>query len=216
MNGTSSDGSTVLLVDDHPVVRRGMASLLSSEPWIRRCIEAGSCAEGARLATLESPAAAVVDIGLPDGDGIALIRQIRKAVPGCVVLVLTMTRDEATVRACLEAGASGYLLKDSAPDTLVPSLRTVLEGGVVLGPDVASDVLRQVRRTSPPFDTLTPRELQHVSLLASGLSGSQIARRLAVTEKTARNQMAIILSKLGVTDRVQAALLARDAGLHER
>lgn len=215
MAAENRGGAVVLLVDDHPVVRRGMASLLSLEPWISRLVEVGSVGEALRTATTDRPDAAVVDLALPDGDGVSLIRRLRRVAPECVVLVLTMTRDEATVQACLEAGASGYLLKDSAPDSLVPSLRTVAEGGIVLGPHVSPGTLRTLRRVPPPFDVLTPRELRHVGLLASGLSSAQIAERLDVTEKTARNQMAAILAKLGVADRVQVALLARDAGLQE-
>ena len=119
--------------------------------------------------------------------------------------------------ACLAAGATGYLLKESAPDALLPALRTVLDGGLVLGPRVATAALSGTRqRIRSPFDLLSPRELQHVGLLAAGLSGGQIADALNVTEKTVRNQMAAILSKLGVSDRVRLALLARDAGLHEQ
>lgn len=207
----------VLLVDDHPVVRRGLAAMLAGEPWVGRLIEAGTVAEALRLAVLEKPDAAVVDLGLPDGDGVSLIRRLRHAVPGCLALVLTMTQDDTTVQACLAAGATGYLLKESAPDALLPALRTVLDGGLVLGPQVASGALSGVRRDIPaPFDVLSPRELQHVGLLADGLSGAQIAATLNVTEKTVRNQMAAILAKLGIADRVRVALLARDAGLHER
>ncbi|MFT4295365.1 MAG: response regulator transcription factor [Micropruina sp.] len=206
---------TVLLADDHPVVRRGLAALLSGEDWIGRLIEAGTIAEALRLTVLERPGTAVVDLGLPDGDGVSLIRGIRRAVPECAVVVLTMTQDDATVHASLEAGASGYLLKESAPDALLPALRTVRDGGMVLGPQVATSALAGLRRTVPsPFDLLSPRELQHVGLLASGRSGAQIADALGVTEKTVRNQMAGILAKLGIADRVQIALMARDAGLH--
>lgn len=209
--------ATVLLVDDHPVVRRGLAAMLNGVPWVGRLLEAGTVAEALRLGVLDSPDAAVVDLGLPDGDGVSLIRRLRHAVPGCVVLVLTMTQDDATVQACLAAGATGYLLKESAPDALLPALRTVLDGGLVLGPRVATAALSGTRqRIRSPFDLLSPRELQHVGLLAAGLSGGQIADALNVTEKTVRNQMAAILSKLGVSDRVRLALLARDAGLHEQ
>lgn len=210
----SSEPAVVLLVDDHPVVRRGLAALLSGESWIGRTIEAGTIAEAAKLAVLERPDTAVVDLGLPDGDGVSLIRVLRRSVPGCAVVVLTMTQDDATVQACLEAGAAGYLLKESAPDALLPALRTVRDGGMVLGPQVAATALVGVRRSVPsPFDLLSPRELQHVGLLASGRSGPQIADALNVTEKTIRNQMAGILAKLGVADRVQVALMARDAGI---
>lgn len=214
---TNAGSALVLLVDDHPVVRRGLAAMLTGEPWITRLIEAGTVADALRIAVLEKPDAAVVDLGLPDGDGVSLIRRLRHAVPGCAVLVLTMTQDDATVQACLAAGATGYLLKESAPDALLPALRTVLDGGLVLGPQVVTSALSGVRRTvPPPFDLLSPRELQHVGLLAAGLSGAQIADVLNVTEKTVRNQMAAILAKLGIADRVRVALLARDAGLHDR
>lgn len=215
--GTDAGSALVLLVDDHPVVRRGLAAMLNGEPWVTRLVEAGTVADALKVAVLEKPDAAVVDLGLPDGDGVSLIRRLRHAVPGCAVLVLTMTQDDATVQACLAAGATGYLLKESAPDALLPALRTVLDGGLVLGPQVATGALSGVRRTVPaPFDLLSPRELQHVGLLAAGLSAAQIADVLNVTEKTVRNQMAAILAKLGIADRVRVALLARDAGLHER
>lgn len=206
--------AVVLLVDDHPVVRRGLVALLGGENWIGRTIEAGTIAEASKLAVLERPDIAVVDLGLPDGDGVSLFRVLQRSTPQCSIVVLTMTHDDATMRTCLEAGASGYLLKESAPDALLPALRTVRDGGLVLGPQVATNALVGVRRSVPsPFDVLSPRELQHVGLLASGRSGPQIASALNVTEKTVRNQMAGILAKVGAADRVQVALMARDAGL---
>ncbi len=215
--GADAEPALVLLVDDHPVVRRGLAAMLNGVPWVGRLIEAGTVVEALRLGVLDKPDAAIIDLGLPDGDGVSLIRRLRHAVPDCLVLVLTMTQDDATVQACLAAGATGYLLKESAPDALLPALRTVLDGGLVLGPRVATAALSGTRGGVPsPFDLLSPRELQHVGLLAAGLSGGQIADALNVTEKTVRNQMAAILAKLGISDRVRLALLARDAGLHER
>ena len=210
----ADEGLCVLLVDDHPIVRRGMAALLAAQPWVARTVEAGTVAAAAEAAVVERPDAAVVDLGLPDGDGVALIRRIRRTAPECALLVLTMTRDPDTVRACLEAGAGGYLLKESAPDALVSALRTVLDGGVYLGPHVGSQALVQVRRDVPaPFDVLTPREVLLMRMLAGGRTTAEIAHRLDVSEKTVRNQLASILPKIGANDRVQAALLARDAGL---
>jgi len=204
----------VLLVDDHPMIRHGMSALLGLEPWVGRLLEAGTFAEALALAVTQNVDAAVVDLGLPDGDGVGLVRRIRASVPGCAVVVLTMTRDEATVRTCLEAGAGGYVLKESAPESLIDALRTVLGGGVYLGPNVGTDLLAGLRRDiPPPFDLLTPRELHIVVLLASGLATADIARKVSVTEKTVRNQLAAALPKLGVADRVQAVLLARDLGL---
>lgn len=206
--------ATVLLVDDHPLVRRGLCALLGLEPWVARVVEAGSVAEGARCGAVEAVDVAVVDLGLPDGNGVDLVRQLRRA-PGCPVLVLTMTREEAVVRACLAAGATGYVLKDSHPDLVVRAARTVLDGGLVLGPEVAAAALPGGRpaRVPPPLDRLTPTDLRLLTLLAQGRTNGQIAAALGLAEKTVRNRVSIVLDVLGVQDRLQAALLAREKGL---
>lgn len=128
----TAPASTVLMVDDHPIVRRGLATLLGMEPWVARVVEAASVRETQERAVTERPDAAVVDLGLPDGDGLELIGRIRRAVPGCAVVVLTMTREETVVRACMAAGARGYLLKDTAPSVIVNSVRAVLDGVVTI------------------------------------------------------------------------------------
>jgi DNA-binding NarL/FixJ family response regulator len=211
-------GDTVMVVDDHPVVRRGMASMLGAEAWVARVIEAGTAGEARRLATFNRPQVGVVDLNLPDGDGVALIRELVRIAPACAVVVVTMTNDAGTVRAALEAGAKGYVLKDAAPDMLVSAVRTVAGGGRAFGPHVESDepAGRGTRRPPAPFDGLTPRELQLVTLLSAGRSNREIARAMALSEKTVRNQVSIITAKLGVGDRVQAALLAHRAGLNGR
>lgn len=211
MSNEVPDAHSVLVVDDHPVVRRGMAAMLATEQWIGQVIEAGTADEARQLATINQPTIAVVDLTLPDGDGVSLIRDVTRAVPGCAVIVVTMTNDPGTVRAALDAGARGYLLKDAAPDVLVAALRTVAAGGQVLGPRVTSDPT--TGRPPPPFDTLTPRELRLVTLLAEGYGNHQIAQAMSLSEKTVRNQVSIITAKLGVADRVQAALLVHRAGL---
>jgi DNA-binding NarL/FixJ family response regulator len=202
---------TVLVVDDHPIVRWGMASMLAAEPWIGRVVEAGALHEARQCATLERPDVAVVDLGLPDGDGVSLIRELRTLVPSCAVVVVTMTNDPGTVHTALEAGARGYVLKDAAPNVIVAAVRTVAAGGRILGSGVEAHALGG--RPPAPFDALTPRELQIVRLLATGRSSREIARALSLSEKTVRNQVSIISGKLGVADRVQAALLAQRAGL---
>lgn len=207
------DTHTVLIVDDHPVVRHGMAMLLAQEQWIDRVVEAGTADEARRLATLERPGIAVLDLTLPDGDGILLIRDVLAAVPGCSIVIVTMTNDPAAVRAATEAGARGYVLKDASPLMLVAAVRTVAEGGRILGPGVDPAVPHGPSAVPAPFDTLTPRELQLVKLLGQGLSYQQIARSLSLSEKTVRNQISLITAKLGVADRLQAALLAQRAGL---
>lgn len=205
---------TVLVVDDHPLVRRGLSTLLGLEDWVGRVVEAGSVREGALTGAAEGVDVAVVDLGLPDGSGVDLVSRLRRA-PGCPVLVLTMTRDEQVVRACLAAGATGYVLKDSPPDVVVRAARTVLDGGLVLGPDVAPAALGRHRPAAlpAPLDRLSPGDLRLLTLLAQGHTNGQLARELGVAEKTVRNRVAILLGVLGVADRVQAALLARDRGL---
>lgn len=213
----TSDGSSaaVLLVDDHPLVRHGLRLLLEAEPWVDRVVEAATAGEAARLATTARPDVAVVDLGLPDSDGVELIRLLRRVVPECRTLVLTMTRDEASVRACLAAGAAGYMLKDTAPRAVVNAIRTVLDGGLVLGPRVTAGPAGAGRDgpLPPPLDRLAPHDIQLLTLLAEGNRNGEIARALGISEKTVRNRLSGILARLGVADRVQAALLARDKGL---
>lgn len=208
--------ATVLVVDDHPIVRRGLAALLQVEPWTARVVGAGTVREAHELTVTERPDVVVLDLGLPDGDGLELLPRLLRAAPGCAVLVLTMTKDDATVRACLAAGASGFVLKDTEPSVIIRSVRAVLDGGVVLGPEVAVAPLTGGRATGPsaPFDRLGPTELRILGLVARGASNTRIAATLGVAEKTVRNRLSGILGAIGAADRVQAALMAKDAGLH--
>jgi DNA-binding NarL/FixJ family response regulator len=198
----------VLVVDDHPVVRKGMSALLSAESWVAGVVEAGSLADARRALTTATPDVAVVDLTLPDGDGITLVREFGTLAPGCAALIMTVTADAGTVQAALAAGARGYLLKDSDPALVVAAVRTVAAGGRVLGPRV-----EESPAVPPPFDTLTPRELRLALMLAEGRTSRQIGSVLGVTEKTVRNQTAAILAKVGAPDRVRLAVLAQRAGL---
>jgi two-component system nitrate/nitrite response regulator NarL len=216
-----SGGVTVLMVDDHPVLRHGLGALLTAEDWVGRVVEAGTAAEGARLAVLERPRLAVVDLGLPDSRGVGLITRIHQTVPDCAIVVLTMTKEDAAVEACLSAGARGYLRKDTPPQGL--ALRTAAEGGTVLGPGIGVDALGRGSGSgsgrgskgelAAPLNRLSPRDLTVLRLLGEGRGNSEIARQLQVSEKTVRNRLSTIYSLLGVADRVQAALLAREQGL---
>lgn len=211
------DRAPVLVVDDHPVVRRGVAALLSAEAWVSEVLEADSVALAEQLAAEYPVRLAVVDIGLPDGDGVDLTRRLRAAHPELAVLVLTMTAEPDLARAVLSAGGSGFLVKETDPEVLLGgALRTVRDGGLVVGPHLpdARQVLAEPVRDLPrPFDRLTPRELQLARLVAAGAGNAQIARRLSITDKTVRNQLSTVLVKVGAADRVQLALLARDHGL---
>lgn len=211
------DRLRVLIVDDHPVVRRGLRTMLEGEPWVEHVAEAASVAEALKEAVSRHVHVVAMDVMLPDGDGIDATRQIVRSCPDVMVLVLTMADDEDLVARAIDAGARGYLLKDTDPDTVIDSLRTVAGGGVVLGPGIGMTVLNSAQRAPaqlpPPLDQLTPREREILALLATGETNARIARRLGVTEKTVRNQLSGVFSKLEVHDRVQAALLARKLGV---
>ena len=208
--------SVVLVVDDHPVVRHGLRALLTGEAWVKRSIEAADVAAALALAEEHDPDVAVVDVGLPDGDGVQLTRLLRTAHPGCRVLVLTMTADADLARQVLAAGGSGFLVKETDPAVVMSALRTVAEGGVVLGPhlpDPAVLLADPATGAPPPFHRLTPREVEMVRLVAKGYSNSAIAQRMSLADKTIRNQISGILAKTGAADRVQLVLVARDRGL---
>ncbi len=208
----------VLIVDDHPVVRRGLRTMLEGEPWVEAVAEAATVADAVKEAVTQQVHVVAMDVTLPDGDGIDATRRIVRARPDARVLVLTMSDDEDIVARAFDAGARGYLLKDTDPETVIDSLRTVAAGGVVLGPRIGLAVFgtgqRQPARL-PPLDQLTQREYEILTLLATGESNARIARQVGVTEKTVRNQLTNVFSKLEVADRVQAALLARSMGVAE-
>lgn len=212
MNG----GLRVLVVDDHPVVRRGLRAMLAAEHWVAEVLEADTVAAAVREAVTGAVDLVAMDVALPDGNGIDATRRILHARPDTKVLILTMADDEDIAARALRAGARGYVLKLTDPETVVDALRAVAAGSIVLGPSIGPMLLTAARREPaalpPPFDQLTARERQIVTLLAKGNSNARIARQLGVSEKTIRNQLTPLFTKLGVTDRVQAALRARDAG----
>ena len=217
---SATDKEVVLVVDDHPVVRNGLVALLAGLPWVADTVEADSVASALDAADRHRPSLAIVDLGLPDGDGTELTVRLRQRLPGCRVLVLTMSSSQDSARSALAAGASGYVLKETAPEVLLGALRTVADGGLVLGRNVGSGELLGAGGgkgvTPAPFDRLSPRELQLVRLVAAGRSNAEIARRMSLADKTVRNQVSSVLSRTGASDRVQLALLARETGLLDR
>jgi DNA-binding NarL/FixJ family response regulator len=211
------ENQRILIVDDHPVVRRGLRSMLQAEPWVAEVVEAETVAQAVMEAVTGEVDVVAMDIGLPDGDGVEATRRILQARPKAKILVVTMVDDEDAVSRALRAGARGYMLKGTDPDTLVDALCTVASGGVVLGPEVGPTLLTTLQGSQAelpaPLNRLTPRERDILSQLAAGDSNVQIARRLGLSDKTVRNQLSVVFTKLGVAGRVQAALLARDAGM---
>lgn len=213
---TSASGPvTVLIVDDHPLIRHGLSALLEVEPWVSEVLAASNAREALELAVTRSPRLAIVDLGLPDVTGTELISRLRRARPDCPLLVLTMNSEDSAVRACLVAGASGYVLKGSPPEIVLRAAQTVAEGGLVLGPEVKAAALADTDapKLAEPLNRLTPRDLELLTHLAEGSSNREIARALGLSEKTVRNRLSGIFVTIGVVDRVQAALVARDHGL---
>lgn len=205
-----------LLVEDHPIYRDGLAALLATAG----VDVVGLAATGAEaLSMLDTdPDVVLVDIGLPDRDGADLTAQLVERRPDVKVLVLTMFHDDSVIARALEAGASGYLVKDAHPDEILSALKSVASGALVIGSDVASPARRSawadsLRRGSPPaavFPELRERERQVLGLVAQGLSNSAIAERLGLSGKTVANYVSTILTQLRVQDRAAAARLMKE------
>jgi DNA-binding NarL/FixJ family response regulator len=203
----------VVLADDHPVVRRGLAAMLRSADDIAVIGEAGDGHEAIRAAATLRPDVIVLDIHMPGLDGVSAAREIRREAPDVGILVLTMLEDDASVRAAIAAGAAGYVLKGDPQDRIVRAIHAVACGDTFL----AAGVARHVTDAPPdPFTALTPRERQLLELLAAGVPTTAMARRLGVAPKTVSNMLSAVYAKLGVTNRTEAALRARDAGLGGR
>jgi DNA-binding NarL/FixJ family response regulator len=192
--------------------------MLEGEAWVAEVTEARTVADAVRAAVTQRIQVVAMDVALPDGDGVEATRRILQARPDVKVLMLSMTDDEDVVERALRAGARGYVRKDTDPDTVIDALRAVAGGGVVLGPKVGPMLLTSLQRAPatlpPPFDQLTARERDILARLVCGDTNALIARHLGVSEKTVRNQMTSVLTKLGVPDRTHAALLAHRAGIN--
>jgi len=211
----------VLLVDDHAMVRRGMRDFLSLHDDIEVVGEAADGAAGVEAATTLRPDIVVMDLMMPNLDGIEATARIKAALPDVEVIALTSFIEESRVVAAIEAGASGFLLKDADADELGAAIRSAAAGEVHLDPAVASIVARRMRdggRASATdrtdgIGTLTARERDVLARVARGYPNRQIASDLGITERTARTHVSNILAKLGLTSRTQAALLAVRYGL---
>jgi NarL family two-component system response regulator LiaR len=201
---------TILVADDHPVVRQGLRTFLATQEDLDVVGEAATCTEAAERAAELRPDVVLLDLVMPGGDGIEAARKIRVASPDSKVIVLTSYPDDATVLPALEAGAAGYLLKDVEPQELADGVRRVHRGESLLHPAVAPRVIREAvgPGTASASEALTPRELDVLRLLARGLPNKLIARELGIAERTVKTHVSSILAKLGVTDRTQAALYA--------
>lgn len=207
----------VLIADDHPMYRFGLRTVILAEPDLELVGEAENGRDAVEQAVSLLPEVALLDLNMPELDGIAATEQIARAAPQTAILILTMLEDEATVLAAIRAGARGYIVKGSGSEEIVRAIRGVAAGEVIFGPSVAANVLNALHAPAPPthhpFPQLTRREFEVLQLLAQGLSNSAIADRLFVSEKTVRNHLSLIFDKLGVSSRAEAIVLAHRTGI---
>jgi DNA-binding NarL/FixJ family response regulator len=197
---------TVLLVDDHLVVRSGLRALLGTQPDLHVIAEAASGEEAMDRVQEHSPDVVVMDLAMGAGmDGIEAIRRIRERNQGQAILVFTTYDSDADIVRAVDAGAMGYLLKDAAPGEIFSAIRGAVQGKSVMSPPVASRLFQQLRN---PEEILTPREAELLSLLTEGLSNRELGRRLFISEATVKTHLAHIYAKLGVETRAAAIATA--------
>ncbi|RFU39577.1 DNA-binding response regulator [Actinomadura logoneensis] len=213
MAGTERSPRTirVFLVDDHEVVRRGVAALLSAEPDIEIVGEAGTAESAVARIPAVRPDVAVLDVRLPDGDGISICREVRSRTPGLSCLMLTSFDDDQALMDAVMAGAAGYVLKQIHGSDLVGAVRTVASGQSLLDPQSTARMLARIRRRQErrdPLAGLTDQERQILDLIGEGLTNRQIGERMHLAEKTVKNYVSNLFGKLGMSRRTQAAALS--------
>jgi DNA-binding NarL/FixJ family response regulator len=201
----------VLLVDDHPVVRVGLRGMLAADDGMRVVGEAGSGQEALVLIAALRPDVVLMDLRMPGVDGVAATARIGERFPEVRVLVLTTYDNDADILRAIEAGAAGYLLKDTPVAALTEAIRAAARGETVLAPLVAARLVNRVR--APAVDQLTPREVEVLSLVARGLSNVEIGRTLFIGEATVKTHLLRTFAKLGVNDRTAAVTAALARGI---
>ena len=210
-----ADAIRVLLVDDHAVVREGLRTFLELQDGVEVVGEAEDGQGALREAERLRPDVILMDLVMPELDGVGAMRELRRLLPRSRVIVLTSFVDDERLLPAIQAGASGYLLKDVQPRELARTVRAAHAGEALLDPLVAARLVEAIARPpgEEPPERLTPREREVLELIGRGLSNKRIAFELGVSEKTVKTHVGHVLAKLGVTDRTQAALYAVRAGL---
>jgi DNA-binding NarL/FixJ family response regulator len=210
---------TLIVVDDHPVVRDGLAALIGTVDNLRLVASSDGGRAAVRAVRAHRPDVVLMDLQMSDGHGIDATREIVATVPGTAVIALTMAGDEHSITRAIAAGARGYVLKGATQQQILEAIETVAGGGAWYGPEAAAQILRRFGETSgveahgASLPALTQRETEVLDLLATGRRNHQIAQQLGLSTKTVANHLSIIFAKLGVDDRTQATIRARQAGL---
>lgn len=208
---------TILIADDHPVFRKGLRALLASMPAVVLAGEATSGEDAIRLAEQLQPDVILMDLQMPGGGGLPAIRQIVQTSPHIRILVVTMFQDDDSVFAALKAGARGYVLKDMDDEDIMRAILVVGSGEAIFSPEIAERMIKffSTRPALPVelFPELTNSERNVLAMMAQGINNDEIARNLSFSNKTVRNYVSNIFSKLQVADRAQAIVKAREAGL---
>ncbi|MEU0402754.1 response regulator transcription factor [Streptomyces sp. NPDC006197] len=211
---TSADTLRIVLADDHTVMRAGLVALLASEPTIDIVGEAGDGRAAVELVNRLEPDLALLDLRMPVLDGVGATAEIVAGHPGTRVLILTTYDTDTEIEHAVEAGATGYLLKDATREQLVEAIHSASRGETVLAPRVAQRLVAKMRQPAPV--TLTAREVDVLDAVADGLSNPEIGKRLVISEATVKTHLLRIFAKLDVSDRTRAVVVALEGGLLDR
>jgi DNA-binding NarL/FixJ family response regulator len=203
----------ILVADDHPMLREGLVAVLSTQPDFDVVGEAADGSEVVRLARRLEPDVILLDLEMPEVDGVAALERLHESGSGARTIVFTAYDTDERILRSLHAGARGYLLKGASRNEIFDAIRTVHSGGSLLQPGVTTRLLEHMSRERAQPEPLTPRELEVLGLISQGLHNSEIAERLFVTERTVKFHVSSILAKLGADNRTEAVVLAARQGL---
>ncbi len=205
----------ILITDDHPVVRDGLAAILGTQPDFTVVGQAATGGEAVLRAGRLKPDVVLMDLAMPEMDGVEAIRRLRSAAPEARVIVFTAFDSDERIVGAVQAGAQGYLLKGAPRDELFRAIREVSRGGSLLQPVIASKLMQHLRRAGAEASPLTDREMEVLRLLAQGMPNKAIAAELVISQRTVKFHVGSILSKLGAANRTEAVSIAAQRGLIE-